>query len=335
MEIDLLSIQPHQVSRDLRGYSVFFYGTPKCGKTSISTRFPNHLLLATEKGYNAIPGAMAQPINTWAEIKKIVRQLKNPEVQKKFETIIIDTSDLAYSMCEKYILTNNGVDKVSEIPYGGGYNLIANEFDEVLQSIVRMNYGLVLISHAQEKTFTNEKGLEYTKIIPTLGNKARNICSRLCDIVGYAQPEVGEDGKNETYLYTRGTQNFLAGSRFKYMPEKIPFNYNSLVQAINDAINKEMEETDEKLFTDSRNNLFTPVLELDFDALKAEFDNIISSLVKEDEEKFNSYFTPRINQIIEKNLGKGKKVTNCSRDQVEALSLIVDELNDLIKKENG
>ena len=27
--IDLLSLTPHQVSRDLRGYSVFFYGEPK------------------------------------------------------------------------------------------------------------------------------------------------------------------------------------------------------------------------------------------------------------------------------------------------------------------
>ena len=25
-DFDLLSIQPHQVSRDMRGYSVFFYG---------------------------------------------------------------------------------------------------------------------------------------------------------------------------------------------------------------------------------------------------------------------------------------------------------------------
>lgn len=25
----LLDIKPHQVSRDLRGYSVFFYGAPK------------------------------------------------------------------------------------------------------------------------------------------------------------------------------------------------------------------------------------------------------------------------------------------------------------------
>lgn len=27
--INLLSIAPHQVSRDLRGYSIFFYGDPK------------------------------------------------------------------------------------------------------------------------------------------------------------------------------------------------------------------------------------------------------------------------------------------------------------------
>lgn len=27
--IDIFSIEPHKVSRDLRGYSVFFYGDPK------------------------------------------------------------------------------------------------------------------------------------------------------------------------------------------------------------------------------------------------------------------------------------------------------------------
>lgn len=31
-KIDLLAITPHQVSRDLRGYSVLFYGEPKSKK---------------------------------------------------------------------------------------------------------------------------------------------------------------------------------------------------------------------------------------------------------------------------------------------------------------
>ena len=86
-EINLLDITPHQVSRDLRGYSVFFYGDPKSGKTTIATKFPRHLLLAFEKGYNAIPGAMAQPINTWGEFRKVLRQLKDEKVTEKFETV--------------------------------------------------------------------------------------------------------------------------------------------------------------------------------------------------------------------------------------------------------
>ena len=49
-DFDLLNIQPNQVSRDMRGYSVFFYGEPKSGKTTTATKFPNHLLLAFEKG---------------------------------------------------------------------------------------------------------------------------------------------------------------------------------------------------------------------------------------------------------------------------------------------
>ena len=86
-DFNLLNIQPHQVSRDMRGYSVFFYGDHKSGKTTIATRFPKHLLLAFEKGYSAIPGVMAQPINSWSEFRKVLRQLKDSEVQNKFETV--------------------------------------------------------------------------------------------------------------------------------------------------------------------------------------------------------------------------------------------------------
>lgn len=91
-DIDILSITPHQVSRDLHGYSVLFYGEPKSGKTTTATKFPHHLLLAFEKGYDAIPGAMVQPINSWSEFRKVLRQLKDPKVKEKFETLIIDTA---------------------------------------------------------------------------------------------------------------------------------------------------------------------------------------------------------------------------------------------------
>lgn len=119
-EIDIFGIQPHKVSRDLRGYSILFYGEPKSGKTTISSKFPKTLLIAAEKGYSAIPGIMAQPVNSWAEIKKILRQLKTDEAKKMFFTIAIDTVDLAYNFCEQYIANQNGVTTIADIPYGRG-----------------------------------------------------------------------------------------------------------------------------------------------------------------------------------------------------------------------
>ena len=339
-DFDLLSIQPHQVSRDMRGYSVFFYGEPKSGKTTTATKFPNHLLLAFEKGYNAIPGAMAQPINSWSEFRKVLRQLKDPEVQKKFETIIIDTADIAYDYCEKYICANNNVDTIGDIGYGKGYTLVGKEYDEALRSIVQMNYGLVLISHAQDKTFTDEAGKEFNQIIPTLGTRPRNIVSRMCDIIGYSRSVQDAEGHTSTKLFMRGTPRYVAGSRFKYTPDYIDFSYTELCKAISEAIDKQMKEDGEEYFTDTKNNLYEDTTKsLDFDELMKEFSTIIANIPgsadahgdTEEGIKFKEYWQPRISQIIENYLGKGHKIKDATRDQVEAIDLIVSELKDIVK----
>lgn len=334
MGLSLLDIKPHQVSRDLRGYSVFFYGEPKSGKTTIATKFPKHLLFAFEKGYNAIPGAMAKPINSWGEFRKMLKELKDPQVKETFETIIIDTADIAYDYCEKYICANakrsdggTGVDSIGDIPFGKGYTMVSKEFDECLRSIVQMDYGLVLISHAVDKAFKDESGQEFNQIVPTLGNKPRNIVSRMADIIGYSRAVQDAEGNTVTKLFMRGTPRYVAGSRFKYTPDYIDFNYQSLVNAISDAIDKQMEEDGQEYFTDTANNLYKDTtLELDFDALIEEFKNISDKLMEIDAEGNK----PKILQIIERYLGKGAKVGDATRDQVEAIDLIVADLKDLL-----
>ena len=59
MAIDLLGIQPHKVSRDLSGYITYIYGAEKSGKTTFASQMPKPLILAFERGYNALPGVMA------------------------------------------------------------------------------------------------------------------------------------------------------------------------------------------------------------------------------------------------------------------------------------
>jgi hypothetical protein len=335
-----LEIEPHKVSRDLKGYSVFFYGEPKSGKTTTAAHFPKALLLAFEKGYNAIPGIMAQPINKWSEFKSVLRELKKEEVKQKFETIIIDTADIAYDYCTKYICDNTkrpdgsfGVDSVSDIPYGKGYGMVGQEFDECLRSIVQMDYGLVIISHATDKTFRNESGEEYNQIVPTLDKRGTNIVSRMADIIGYSRIVDTEAGE-KTMLFMRGTNRYMAGSRFKYTPDYIEFSYENLTNAIAEAIDAQAKEDGQQFFTNEKSNLYLKKdNELDFDKLMLEFQDVINRIIKKanSEEVFQNEYTPKITQITDKYLGRGNKVSQCSREQVEALSLIVEELKELEK----
>ena len=74
--IDIFAVKPHVVSRDLKGYTILLYGAPKVGKTTTASKFSKALLLGFEKGYLTIPGVMALPINTWAEFKSVLKQMK-------------------------------------------------------------------------------------------------------------------------------------------------------------------------------------------------------------------------------------------------------------------
>jgi len=339
--IDIFNVQPHQVSRDMRGYSVFLYGGWKTGKTTTAVKFPKHFLLAFEKGYSAIPGAMAQPINSWSEFRQVLRQLKDDKAKQMFETIIVDTADIAYDYCQKYICANNDVDTIADIAYGKGYGLVEKEFDECLRQIVQMGYGLVVISHESDKTFTDESGKQYNKIVPTLDKRANNVLARMCDIIMYTR-SVTDDGGNEKVVgFMRGTSRFEAGSRFKYTPDYIDLSYSNLVKAIGDALDKQMAEEGAELFTDKRENLHIDTTSnLDFDELMKEFGDIIANIPgstdmtgeTEDGIKFKEYWQPRITQVIEKYLGKGKKIKDATRDQVEAIDLIVSEIKEIIKK---
>ena len=75
MAINLTQLKPHKVSRDLSGYITYIYGPGKIGKTTFGSQMQGALLLAFQKGYNAIPNILAQDVTTWAQMKMILREL--------------------------------------------------------------------------------------------------------------------------------------------------------------------------------------------------------------------------------------------------------------------
>ena len=109
------------------------------------------------------------------------------------------------------------------------------------------------------------------------------------------------------------------------MQPEVPFSYDALVEALNKAIDEEARESGNEFITNDR-NIETKKEELNFDVLMDEFTNLIQSIPSDK----MPYFAPRITEITDKYLGKGKKVAQATRDQVEQISLIVFDLKELL-----
>lgn len=288
---------------------------------------PKPLILAFERGYNALPGVMAQDVTTWGEMKQVVRQLKDPAVKEMFSSIAVDTVDIAGALCEKYVCSQNGVDSLSEIPYGQGWTKVKKEFEEVFRTITQLGYAVVFISHSKDKVFKNKNGVEYNQIVPTCPTSYNNIAKDAADIYAYAE-KYTENGEAKVRLVLRSPDNSAeTGCRFKYITPVIDFTYNNLVKALNEAIDKEAELSNNQFVTDERETTAIKT-EYDYEGLMAEFKELVGSLMNENPE----YYSPRITQIVDKYLGRGKKVAEATIDQAELISLINTEIKDELMK---
>jgi AAA domain len=323
MSIDIFNIAPNVVSRDLRGKIVTFYGSYKSGKTYNASKFNKPLLVAFEKGYSAISGIRAANINKWTDFKRVLKQLRDPRAHEMYETIIIDTVDVAYEMCENYIATKHEIEYVDELGYGKGHKRARKEFFEALNEIPSLGFGLVMISHSFNQTIKPKNGEPYVKIVSSLSDKVKDIVFGMSDILGYARTVQDHSGKNVIRLYMRETEEFEAGSRWKYIPDSIEFTYENLVNALADAIEKQ-EQEEGAVVTNEYTSMYQPEEKIDFEELMAQVVEVCGKITDKGD------YGSKITKIVESHLGKGKKVSQATEDQVDIVALILDDLKDLL-----
>ena len=72
-------------------------------------------------------------------MKQVLRELKKPEVQEHFQSIIVDTVDILSDMCQKYICQQLGIESMGE---GGFANnswvKYKKEFEEVFRTVAML-----------------------------------------------------------------------------------------------------------------------------------------------------------------------------------------------------
>lgn len=340
---DIINLEPNKVPTDVKSYSTFVYSYPKAGKTTfINDLYGERVVfLATERRHDAIPGAMVINIDSWAEFLQVMKLLKKPEAQEKFDAVCIDTLGRLESYAEAYVLANLGVDDLQEAAWGKGFSAYNKELEHGLSLIEKSGYTPVFIAHAKTETkkvlvseaTTEEKSLnsaqtvkdkadgkeyvEYQKTIPDVKNRLFNMVNRIADNILFLDLTVDSKGVEHRKIFYRDSLEHLAGATFRHMPD-----YTDLSpKAYQEAASKAIELEGKKNLKDTKREQSKGV-KYDYDALMTEVAEIGKKL--QEEGKAN-----KRNQIIEQVLGKGNKVKDLDESQAEVLSVLLDELKEI------
>ena len=319
--IDILNIEPTKVSRDLQGKYILLYGPAKCGKTTFASQMEDNLLIAFEKGYNALFNIKAVDINKWATFKQVIRQLEQEEARQMYKTVTIDTVSIAYTMCEEYICKQQSVTKIGDIPYGGGYSIVEKEFQSCLRQITQMGYGLVLIAHSTPRIEKTPDGSEIEIVSPDIPKRGYKVINQLVDIIGYIDVTWNPEGKSERVLYTRKTPRIMAGSRFKYLAPTVPFSYKELTKAIAEAVDREAKEVGGILVDHQEEEIpeEKSFMEIREEA-RREWDRIISN------DKNNIVV---LNKIITNTFGQPIRLSEITENQKDLFEIVLAEMKEL------
>lgn len=241
-----------------------------------------------------------------------------------YDTITIDTVGEAYSLCEKYICLQNGVQKIGEIPYGAGYTALKSEFESCLRKITMLGYGIICICHSQIKNEDAGDGNTIEHISPAMPARAAEIVNRLVDIIGYINCEWDKKGNCTRTLLTRATPTILAGSRLPYLAPKIPFGYKELVSAIGDAI-EEQANKDGAVLVDNV-SAGAKMEERSYEDIRAEAFELWKALIEQDEEN-----AARVLKKVEMIFGRKMKLSEITEDQKDLFELVCGEMKSLLK----
>ncbi len=191
---------------NLSDFNVLIYGEPKIGKTSLCSYFPEALFLMTEPGAEALE-VYKRNIDTWKDFKDYIKLLKN---DKKFNTVIIDTVDNLYNLCFKYMCESVLFIEhpQDEKDYGKSWGEIKKEFKNTITELLKIDKGIIFISHAQEKEINTLTGLSFNKISPALPKQGFEFITAIIDCI-FFYSYIGK----KRFLFLEGDEYITAGHR--------------------------------------------------------------------------------------------------------------------------
>lgn len=234
--MNLLPKEPTVPKSELSDFNTIIYGPPKIGKTTLASRFPGAVFLATEDGQNAIE-CFRVLINTWDNFLDACGELL--EGDHPYKTVIVDTVDNLWELARRYICDKRGIEHESELAYGLGSELVRTEFFRALTKLSMLSYGLVLISHSVTREITTRTG-KYDRAIPSFKEREQGRLLGMADFILYCDlvtvPD--EDGAPQVHrvIRTKTSEAYVSGDRTGRLPDPLPLDFEVFKQEFDEAV---------------------------------------------------------------------------------------------------
>lgn len=159
-------------------------GPPGVGKSTLFSGFDGVLFLVTstkEVKRLKVPYIL---IDTWEKVLSVTDELNNNRQKyAQYKFIAIDFLDAVWTMCVTAVCDKLGVQHTSDAAYGKGVDTVDGYFKRWLTQLVASDYGVLLVSHVNQKDMIVQGGT-VTKTICTLPNRARMIVFPLVNVIG-------------------------------------------------------------------------------------------------------------------------------------------------------
>ena len=251
--IDYMNL-PKNERRDITVSSkkkIWLYAPPFAGKTTLTDKFPDPLILTTDGNINNVTapylyirdevtviGRMTTRKFAWEVFKDVIDELEKK--QNDFKTISLDLLEDTREMCRLYMYDKLGIQHESDSGFGKGWDVIKTEYLSTMRRFFNLDYdNLIICSHEDiTKSITKKSGEQITRIAPNIQEAVATKIAGMVDIV--ARIVVNDDG---TRTISFKTDNVIfGGGRLNVTGREIPCTYDDLMAVYAEANQNKSEK---------------------------------------------------------------------------------------------
>ena len=215
-----------------QGKTWCFFGKPKVGKSTFAASWDRVLMIDLENGTSEIDCQVVKPRNL-TELRKF---LIDPQL-KEFDTIVIDTFDVVYSMISDEVLermnrqNKTNYQSIGEFGFGTGWSnsKIATQklIIKYFYPLMTQGKNIVILLHEKAEIISREGKPDRTIYNISLPGQAASLVTGMVYTIGRVYME---DNK---HLISFSPAVDLTGSRSRALAGKrIPLSYDIMVKTI-------------------------------------------------------------------------------------------------------